>query len=471
MIEDRPATPRAVVRVLGPCALSIGSREVDLSQTQRRLIAGLALFGPRPASTTSLIAAVWGDGAPATARAALHNQVSRIRSTAADDLIVVEHGRYLLRAEVDAYRLGQAVRSAEEAMIGGDPARAWKLADDGVDLCRGQPYADLGDLAEAARRSLVVAREAAENIRVDAALQIGRVAWALQQAQHMVVESPYDEHRAAMLVRALDANGRRGDALAVVTAIRLRLQADLGIDPGTELRGVEEAILNPHFSMPTGSRGREVSFEGRDVELEFIVDAARRGRSVHVCGEPGVGVSSLLSRARAALTLEGSVAVAMARCQANSATAVSVLDDLLAELGLHPPPGLGALGGFIPAISAAALDRPIVLLVDDAELGGPSSRAALAAVAVLDSVAVVWAGHDVPSRADLTISDDLVIELRGLQGSATAELIRARTGRSYGSESVEVESLLRLSGGNPSFLCELLDSLGPGELGGSSSDC
>ena len=345
-------------------------------------------------------------------------------------------------------------RSAEELLLTGDVELAGKISGEAVALWRGTPYAELGDIADGARRSLGVALATAQNIGVESALAAGRHAWALQQAERLAASTTVDEHRAAILVRALDANGRRGDALAAITETRRRLRTQLGIDLGRELRGVESAILDPASDSP-GERSRRGPFVGRERELDALLTAAAAGRSVLVYGEPGGGVSRLLGQVHGGLVLQGGVLVALVRCQANPGTAVSVLDDLLGELGLRYPPGLGALGGFVPTITAAARTRPLVLLVDDVQLAGPSSLAALQSAAALDRVTVVAGGHDPEWRSPATRSSSSrsTVSRPARSGSS----FEARTGERFPDDSGVVGWLHRLSAGNPFFVTEVLD--------------
>ena len=54
----------------------------------------------------------------------------------------------------------------------------------------------------------------------------------------------------ALLMRALHADGRDAEALDHYNAARGRLVEELGVEPGSELRGVHEAILRGRLPTP-----------------------------------------------------------------------------------------------------------------------------------------------------------------------------------------------------------------------------
>lgn len=69
---------------------------------QRALLAALLLKAGHLVSTEQLIDALWGDTPPASARAALHNQVKRLRDALGEvgrDRICTQPGGYLIRVE------------------------------------------------------------------------------------------------------------------------------------------------------------------------------------------------------------------------------------------------------------------------------------------------------------------------------------------------------------------------------------
>ena len=79
--------------------------------------------------------------------------------------------------------------------------------------------------------------------RIDAELELGRHAQLVGELEALVAEHPYQERAAALLMLALYRSGRQAEALDVYRAVRTRLDVELGLQPGQELRELEAAIL------------------------------------------------------------------------------------------------------------------------------------------------------------------------------------------------------------------------------------
>ncbi|MDZ7733641.1 MAG: BTAD domain-containing putative transcriptional regulator [Acidimicrobiia bacterium] len=345
-----------------------------------------------------------------------------------------------------------AVRGAERALGLGDAQRAHELVDAALGAWRGDPYEELDHLEEvvADRHRLAELVIAAENLRLRAALALGRVAWAVPEAERLVAISPYDEGRWALLMGALDLAGRRGDALGAFDRARRRLREEFGIDPGPTLRAAEAAVLGGDHE---DGRLDEPHLVGRDAELEALARAVDAGGLVLVEAEEGAGSSALLAsvarRARAA-----GAAVSGVRCSAHPATATVTLVDLLQGLGEEAERARGPEDGFVAAVARAASRRRVVLAVDDLHLAGPTTQRALEACADLDGVTVVAtvsADHEVDGSRWPT-----VLALGPLDRSAVEQLVRDVLGPPAGAADELIDWLAAMSGGNPLFLRSLL---------------
>lgn len=458
-------TPPVAVQVLGSCEVLVGSgadtMPVELTALQRRLLTRLAMAAPREATTEQLLDALWHPDQPRTARAALHNQVSRVRSLVGNDAIVTTPLGYALVARVDAVALSEEVAAAERALHQGDAAQAWDRADAALGRWRSRPLPELDHLPDTAphRRRLEELRAGAENVRLASALRTGAVAWAVPEAERLVAEAPYDERRWAMLVGALDLAGRRGDALGAFDRARRTLRDGLGLEPGPLLRAAEVAVLGIDVSEHERSGRRLV---GRAEQVGLASAACERGASVVVTGESGSGRSSLLDEVAVRARRAGAV-VSQVRCVAYPATATVPLVELLGPLGEDLDRVLAPVDAFVEAVRRATGGRRVVLVVDDLDLAGPTTRRAVAACRALDGVSVLCSvGADHVDDEDLgpaSDQDDVsVVELPPLDRAAVVELTRDLfEGRGEPRDEL-VDWLATLSGGNPMFLeCLLAD--------------
>ena len=85
-------------------------------------------------------------------------------------------------------------------------------------------------------RRLEELRLDARELRAEAGIRSGVDAALIGSLRALTVEHPLRERAHALLVRALAATGRQAEALAEYAAIRARLDDELGIEPGPELR-------------------------------------------------------------------------------------------------------------------------------------------------------------------------------------------------------------------------------------------
>jgi CheY-like chemotaxis protein len=152
---------------------------------------------------------------------------------------------YLLRADpgcVDAHRFRELV---ERARAAGDDCTRVRLLDEATALWSGPALADVGspEVRERLCRGLTEARLTALEDRVDARLRLGHHAEVLDELRGLVAQEPVRERLVGQLMLALYRSGQTSDALQVYRQARRRLAEELGLDPGTELRRLEVAIL------------------------------------------------------------------------------------------------------------------------------------------------------------------------------------------------------------------------------------
>ena len=248
-------------RILGPLEALVDGRRVDLPSRRERALLGVLLlqFG-EVVSVDALVDSVWGEQAPASARHMVHEYVSRLRGVLGDASVIVTRapGYTVERdaCDLDAARFAELLRTARSA-VAAELDEALKAFDEALGLWRGDALSDValeGDARSAAAR-LDDERRAARAERVDVALALGRHNELIPDLERAIAAEPLDEQVLGQLMLALYRNGRQADALARYRDGRQRLVEEFGIEPGAELRALEQAILrhDPALAPPATS--------------------------------------------------------------------------------------------------------------------------------------------------------------------------------------------------------------------------
>lgn len=231
------------------------------SPKARALLAALLLEAGRSVSVESLEDALWGGAPPASARASLHNHVTRLRRLIGEPgrLRTVPSG-YLLRVEegeVDVHVFEAAASEARAAHADGDWARVVRSGSAALALWRGAPLAGLpaevGGYAFAQR--LQETRLLLTEWCYDAELSLGgaRLESLVPELSALAAEHPLREAYHRQLMLALHRTGRRAEALAVHRDLRARLSEDLGIEPGPAVRAAHVEVLRGAAAPPSGA--------------------------------------------------------------------------------------------------------------------------------------------------------------------------------------------------------------------------
>ena len=190
---------------------------------------------------------------------------------------------YVLSLDRDQLDLQRFERLVREAAASDPPAAAEKLRE-ALALWRGPPLADLAyePFAQAAIGRLEELRLGAIEKRIDADLAVGRHGELIVELEELVAEHPLREHLRAQLMLALYRCGRQADALEVYRRTREGLSAELGLEPGRELKELENAILNQDPSLDPLSPATEVASgeSAPDRKQAVELQAPRRTRKV-----------------------------------------------------------------------------------------------------------------------------------------------------------------------------------------------
>ena len=270
------------LRILGPFELVVAGATVALgSPKQRTLLARLAAELNRPVPIDRLVAALWGETPPAAWETTLRSLVSRLRRLVAGVpgsgepplQIVGQESAYLLRADpscLDAQRFEEDVAAARRALGAGDALEAARCFSAGLARWRGPALPELADVEHARPEAtrLDEERVAATEGLADAQLEAGDPGRAQATLEAVVAEHPLREPAWGRLMVALYRQGRQADALRVYLRARRLLVEELGVEPGPELRKLEQQVLahSPELDAPAAPAHNTVAFLFTDIE-------------------------------------------------------------------------------------------------------------------------------------------------------------------------------------------------------------
>jgi predicted ATPase/DNA-binding SARP family transcriptional activator len=284
--------------MLGPIEVVLDGPPLSVKgKKPRALLALLLMRRNELVPTELLIEDLWGDKAPATAGNTLQVYVSQLRKIV-DDRVAREGSAYRLRVEPDELDAERFERLAEE----GDAAlrrrsfrEAAELLAEGLGLWRGPALADLRyeSFAQGEIARLDELRLVANENRIEAELGLGRQDQAIGELEALIAEHPARERLRSLHMLALYRAGRQADALDAYRAARQTLLDDLGLEPGPELRELEQAILRqdeslsrrplPQSNVPVPAS----TLVGRRRELDEVTGALRGPTRVLTLTGPG----------------------------------------------------------------------------------------------------------------------------------------------------------------------------------------
>lgn len=399
--------------VLGPLEVSVDGEIVEIRRgIPRAIVVALVLRAREVVSAGALADLVWADEQPRNPVNALQLQISYLRKRlgggSVGQPVVTRPGGYVLMVEdddIDARRFERFVRSAAQ-LASSDLAASLELYETALGLWRGAAYADvLGEpfvVGEATR--LEEMRLSALEERNEVMLALGRHAELVGELSSLVNEHPLRERLQGHLLVALYRSGRQADALRAFGRARTILVDELGIDPGPDLRRLEQQILtqDPDLDWRSPVEVQPVDVAASPaLPASISAGAARHGGRLPIPVTPMIGrqveaakVRQLLGRSRV-VTLTGPGGGGKSRLALELAR--DVLDHVGDDTGR--PPGdvwyvdLGPIDDpeQVAATVAAAMGIP-TLPGEDAALVVAAALATRRGLLVLDTCEHVVAG-------------------------------------------------------------------------------
>jgi DNA-binding SARP family transcriptional activator/tetratricopeptide (TPR) repeat protein len=252
--------------VLGPLSVvDEAGREIrPTAARQRVLLAALALQANRVVPADTLTELVWDGSPPDAAAITLRSYIRRLRLAVGPGWaarIVTRAPGYLCRAdeqELDVLAFEALCRRAGAAVQERRWAQASDAAGRALALWRGAPLLDAPSqiLRDAFVPRLEQLRVQVLEDRAEAGLWLGHHERLVQPLGELVAQHPLRERFHAQLMLALARSGRRAQALTAYQDARKTLVAELGIEPGLELRALHERILAGDEARPDDKPAR-----------------------------------------------------------------------------------------------------------------------------------------------------------------------------------------------------------------------
>ncbi|MFI5916698.1 BTAD domain-containing putative transcriptional regulator [Dactylosporangium sp. NPDC051541] len=301
------------VRLLGPVDVTVGDDVRALPGLRRKAV--LAVLGLHRGSVVGvdrLIGLVWDDDEDAVVLPnTVQAHVSGLRAVLGDRLAVEARAAgYRLHTGTDLDLVDEHVRAGRAAARAETAAGHFRAA---LELWRGPSLADLTALSwlRGQGQRLDQLRRDLRLDLVDARLRLGEHDALVPELSALAAEYPFDERIHGQLMTALDAAGRRAEALAAYDRLHNALDRELGLRPRIELRSRQAAMLAAHTTAATQEAGPAAprqrggaripaqlpatvrGFAGRDAELAGLDELLGTGGVAVISGTAGVGKTAL----------------------------------------------------------------------------------------------------------------------------------------------------------------------------------
>jgi predicted ATPase/DNA-binding SARP family transcriptional activator len=398
------------------------------SGKQRALLAFLLLQRNRAVSRETLIDALWGDAPPATAAHALDVYVSRLRKALpSEGLLETRRGAFVLNVPDEAVDIARFDRLLAEARAATEAARRLAALDEALALWRGQALADV--LAEPFAHSESERPEeerlVASEERFEALLALGRHDEAIGALQSFTTMHPLRERPRRQLMLALYRAGRQSEALAAYRDTRAMLRDELGLEPSTELRELEAAILRQDKTLTPPLRAADrtnlpvpaTAFLGRERVLGEVTTLLQDGvRLLTLTGPAGTGKTRLALQTAGEVSdlfPEGLWWVPLGSLRDHRL----LISEVAKLLGLGEMPGRD----LDAAVGAALAGRRLLLLIDNAEHLLPELAETIGELHAARGPTIV-----VTSRGRLQVAGEHVFPVPPLDAHEAVELFTAR---------------------------------------------
>ncbi|MFF0740174.1 BTAD domain-containing putative transcriptional regulator [Streptomyces sp. NPDC004111] len=253
------------IGVLGSLSIELDGVEREMRALKlRRLLALLVLCHPYPAGLDEIAGTLWQEKRPRSYRNLIHTYVSQARTffrsatsgsgSGNTSYLVRTPTGYALsvgRERVDLTRFEDLAEQARQAHARGEEQAAFEFAALAQQGWRGPVLSAEPQLAEHPA-AIAANRRRIENLLLyaDLALKFEQPRLVLSALRAAAEDEPLHEGVQARLVLALASCGEQAEALRVFSTVTRRLDNDLGLRPGPEMRHAQLQVLQQRLAWP-----------------------------------------------------------------------------------------------------------------------------------------------------------------------------------------------------------------------------
>ncbi|MFC4587960.1 AfsR/SARP family transcriptional regulator [Sphaerisporangium corydalis] len=251
-------------KVLGTFEVRIGEQDLTPSAPKLRTVLSLLLINyNRITRADSLIDELWGDSPPISAATTLQTYIYQLRRmmTAAghpgEEFLVTKAAGYEAQVPpeaIDIHHFERLVQQGREFLAAGELEQTSDTLGHALSLWRGSALTDVprGRLLEAHAIKLEESHLNALEMRMDAALRLGRHREQISELKELTSTYPICEGFYSRLMLALYRSERRSEALTVYRRLRSMLNEELGLEPSQPVQRLQQAILrgDPSLDLP-----------------------------------------------------------------------------------------------------------------------------------------------------------------------------------------------------------------------------
>ncbi|MCD0451731.1 AfsR/SARP family transcriptional regulator [Actinocorallia sp. API 0066] len=239
--------------ILGTLRAVDGDKSLSVRPPKMRVVlATLLIRADQVVSVDQLVTEVWGATPPRRATAALYVYVSQLRKLlgggTGEGPILTSSPGYILRTgadELDLQIFQRLVREGRAGLRAGRYEEAGQAFESALALWRGPALSELcnGPIINGFAIWLEEMRLECTELMVETGLRVGRHRELVSFLQALVREHSLHEAFYRQLMLALYRSERRADALMVYQSARTILRRELGLEPGRQLRELQQSIL------------------------------------------------------------------------------------------------------------------------------------------------------------------------------------------------------------------------------------